>query len=148
MVRLTDRPDMTLDVYSGRKTTMQQQQSLTRSAVWFNKGGKIKCMTSCFLFCFGTVSLSSYPFMYKPRTFLYFCITHELRVLFYFIFFLLCFSLCMCVQGGGVLVLFICLFTSFAVPDNNLRIVFYFILSSEFNAYCLQRKISYFSTSD
>ena len=27
MVRLTDRPDMTLDVYLGRKTTMQQQQS-------------------------------------------------------------------------------------------------------------------------
>ena len=26
MVRLTDRPDMTLDVYHGRKTTMQQQQ--------------------------------------------------------------------------------------------------------------------------
>ena len=26
MVRLNDRPDMTLDVYSGRKTTMQQQQ--------------------------------------------------------------------------------------------------------------------------
>ena len=26
MVRLTDRPDMTLDVYCGRKTTMQQQQ--------------------------------------------------------------------------------------------------------------------------
>ena len=25
--RLTDRPDMTLDVYRGRKTTMQQQQS-------------------------------------------------------------------------------------------------------------------------
>ena len=25
-VRLTDRPDMTLDVYRGRKTTMQQQQ--------------------------------------------------------------------------------------------------------------------------
>ena len=24
MVRLTDRPDMTLDVYRGRKTTMQQ----------------------------------------------------------------------------------------------------------------------------
>ena len=24
--RLTDRPDMTLDVYRGRKTTMQQQQ--------------------------------------------------------------------------------------------------------------------------
>ena len=26
MVRLTDRPDITLDVYRGRKTTMQQQQ--------------------------------------------------------------------------------------------------------------------------
>ena len=27
VVRLTDRPDMTLDVYRGRKTTMQQQQN-------------------------------------------------------------------------------------------------------------------------
>ena len=26
VVRLTDRPDMTLDVYRGGKTTMQQQQ--------------------------------------------------------------------------------------------------------------------------
>ena len=26
VVRLTDRPDMTLDAYRGRKTTMQQQQ--------------------------------------------------------------------------------------------------------------------------
>ena len=26
MVRLTDSPDMTLDVYHGRKTTLQQQQ--------------------------------------------------------------------------------------------------------------------------
>ena len=26
VVRLNDRPDMTLDVYRGRKTTMQQQQ--------------------------------------------------------------------------------------------------------------------------
>ena len=26
MLRLTGRPDMTLDVYRGRKTTMQQQQ--------------------------------------------------------------------------------------------------------------------------
>ena len=26
VVKLTDRPDMTLDVYRGRKTTMQQQQ--------------------------------------------------------------------------------------------------------------------------
>ena len=28
VIRLTDRPDMTLDVYRGRKTTMQQQQKL------------------------------------------------------------------------------------------------------------------------
>ena len=26
MIRLTDRPDMTLDVYRGRKTAAQQQQ--------------------------------------------------------------------------------------------------------------------------
>ena len=28
VVRLTDRPDMTLDVYRGRKTTMQHHTSL------------------------------------------------------------------------------------------------------------------------
>ena len=28
VVRLTDRPDMTLDVYRGRKTTTQQQQDV------------------------------------------------------------------------------------------------------------------------
>ena len=31
-VRLTDRPDMTLDVYRGRKTTNQQQQKLQNTA--------------------------------------------------------------------------------------------------------------------
>ena len=30
VVRLTDRPDMTLDVYRGRKTTIQQQQQLVQ----------------------------------------------------------------------------------------------------------------------
>ena len=30
VVRLTDRPDMTLDVYRGRKTTAQQHQGLER----------------------------------------------------------------------------------------------------------------------
>ena len=29
VIRLTDRPDMTLDVYRGRKTTTQKQQNLT-----------------------------------------------------------------------------------------------------------------------
>ena len=28
VVRLTDRPDITLDVYRGRETTMQQQQQI------------------------------------------------------------------------------------------------------------------------
>ena len=31
VVRLTDRPDMTLDVYRGRKTTMQQQQKMFKT---------------------------------------------------------------------------------------------------------------------
>ena len=31
VVRLTDRPDMTLDVYRGRKTTTQQQQQYCES---------------------------------------------------------------------------------------------------------------------
>ena len=30
VVRLTDRPDMTLDVYRGRKTTKQQQQEANK----------------------------------------------------------------------------------------------------------------------
>ena len=30
VVRLTDRPDMTLDVYHGSKTTMQQQPTMLR----------------------------------------------------------------------------------------------------------------------
>ena len=34
MVRLTDRPDMTLDVYCGRKTTIQQQQQLRASGYY------------------------------------------------------------------------------------------------------------------
>ena len=33
VVRLTDRPDMTLDVYRGRKTTMQQQQQLKSDGI-------------------------------------------------------------------------------------------------------------------
>ena len=36
MVRLTDRPDMTLGVYRGRKTTMQQQQQQYRDQTWFS----------------------------------------------------------------------------------------------------------------
>ena len=43
VVRLTDRPDMTLGVYRGRKTTMQQQQQqqLTSFLVF---GGFVSCL--------------------------------------------------------------------------------------------------------
>ena len=40
VVRLTDCPDMTLDVYPGRKTTMQQQQQrlqIQKSILWFKR---------------------------------------------------------------------------------------------------------------
>ena len=37
VVRLTDRPDMTLDVYRGRKTTIQQQQQHIRPIVKQNR---------------------------------------------------------------------------------------------------------------
>ena len=36
VVRLTDRPDMTLDVYRGRKTTIQQQQQLEMLLYFIN----------------------------------------------------------------------------------------------------------------
>ena len=36
VVRLTDRLDMTLDVYRGRITTMQQQQQLTKIHTWIS----------------------------------------------------------------------------------------------------------------
>ena len=39
VVRLIDRPDMTLDVYRGRKTTIQQQQQLLLADVWFYATG-------------------------------------------------------------------------------------------------------------
>ena len=35
VVRLTDHPDMTLDVYRGRKTTMQQQQQYNNKIIRF-----------------------------------------------------------------------------------------------------------------
>ena len=36
VVRLTDRPDMTLDVYRGRKTTIQQQHDGWMDGMRFN----------------------------------------------------------------------------------------------------------------
>ena len=39
VVRLTDRPDMTLDVYRGRKTTKQLKKNLTNDVVSFEQPG-------------------------------------------------------------------------------------------------------------
>ena len=46
MVRLSDRPDMTLDVYRGRKTTKQQQQIFTAAGVVPCGGRKTSLRTS------------------------------------------------------------------------------------------------------
>ena len=44
VVRLTDRPDMTLDVYRGRKTTMQQQQKISLNIdIKIGKKMVVKC---------------------------------------------------------------------------------------------------------
>ena len=43
VVRLTDRPDMTLDVYRGRKTTMQQQQQLSKCSITSESATSSKC---------------------------------------------------------------------------------------------------------
>ena len=38
VARLTDRPDMTLDVYRGRKTTIQQVTEIFYSVLSYNLG--------------------------------------------------------------------------------------------------------------
>ena len=48
VVRLTDRPDMTLDVYRGRKTTNQQQQQLYKMPVSENKSNSTKNLRNTF----------------------------------------------------------------------------------------------------
>ena len=49
--RLTDRPDMTLDVYRGRKTTIQQQQQYKESLVgwYFGFNGPLRQYFSLYL---------------------------------------------------------------------------------------------------
>ena len=44
VVRLTDRPDMTLDVYRGRKTTMQQSNKacFQRETIFLNSSDEHK----------------------------------------------------------------------------------------------------------
>ena len=63
VVRLTDRPDMTLDVYCGRKTTIQQQQQYKRDLQSFFKTHPVAGLhktESDILGNFGKRSSSSY----------------------------------------------------------------------------------------
>ena len=50
VVRLTDRPDMTLDVYRGRKTTIQRQHYATRLGWKSESRTLLKCVVQpiCF----------------------------------------------------------------------------------------------------
>ena len=56
VVRLTDRPDMTLDVYRGRKTTMQQGQGPIVLAVGAG-GGCLDIFSLIYQFSFLSPSL-------------------------------------------------------------------------------------------
>ena len=83
MVRLTDRPDMALDVYRGRKTTRQQQQHYSLKKNYFlNPNHFSTNMLNCFnffAFSFGNSSTSfgifclfqEYVSMYCSLNFLY-----------------------------------------------------------------------------
>ena len=53
MVRLTDRPDVTLDAYHGRKITTQQEQQLTTGSI----------LTHCILVDSSTVKCWTDPFV-------------------------------------------------------------------------------------
>ena len=46
VVRLTDRPDMTLDVYRGRKTIQQQQQSMEKLCLMRKGERRSECQLS------------------------------------------------------------------------------------------------------
>ena len=52
MVRLTDLPDMTMDVYRGRKTTTQQQQVINQNV----KKGLNVILVIYFSICTATTS--------------------------------------------------------------------------------------------
>ena len=57
VVRLTDRPDMTIDVHRGRKTTMQQQQQ--KSFLSVTTELLCLCVYDCFEQC---GNLNDWPF--------------------------------------------------------------------------------------
>ena len=59
MVRLTDRPDMTLDVYRGRKsTTQQQQQNLSETRRQPVRASSIRIASQCIVSWDGIENIS------------------------------------------------------------------------------------------
>ena len=61
MVRLIDRPDMTLDVYRGRKTTMQQK-CLIKVCIVFDFPPAVCGYTSIYVFTpFSKINLNEDP---------------------------------------------------------------------------------------
>ena len=68
VVRLTDRPDITLDVYRGRKTTMQQQQQITVACrIVFAKPEDLEAWPNHLIFRFlTTIKSSSYGVVLSP----------------------------------------------------------------------------------
>ena len=59
VVRLTDHPDMTLDAYRGRKTTLQQQQLISAYDIGWMKQMKFYRQKFCHLLFYGSSSSSS-----------------------------------------------------------------------------------------
>ena len=60
VVRLTDRPDMTLDVNRGRKTTMQQQQQQQNLKSLYSNKWSLGC------YAIKNVSLKAYVSHFEP----------------------------------------------------------------------------------
>ena len=72
VVRLTDRPDMTLDVYRGRRTTMQQQQQQQRDCIIITFNMENCCIKK----------LREKKFKYSPVLFIVKCMTANCQFFF------------------------------------------------------------------
>ena len=64
VVRLTDRPDMTLDVYRGRKTTIQQQQQ--QATQYLHVGFALFARASYKKYGFAVKSVSKFSYIFHP----------------------------------------------------------------------------------
>ena len=70
VIRLTDHPDMTLDVYRGRKTTMQQQQQQRQP--WILLTGFHSIFIICHVYCSVVVTSPKHTLMaYRVPLYIY-----------------------------------------------------------------------------